>query len=112
LAHVIRDDAIDGQVLNIGNPDEISVRKLAQRIADLTSTTASIALGPRRVQDPVRRRPVITKMMVRYGWRPRVTLDEGLRRTIDWFAAPYSPAPISPARRRSASRDLVSTKGA
>ena len=117
LVCLIGDGQLDGQVLNVGNPDEISVKDLAARIVRLTGTSAPISRGPRRVEDPARRRPVIAKMKARYGWRPRVALDEGLRRTIAWFADPYpTPAAALPAIKRSATRaatrDLVSAKGA
>ena len=112
LTSIINDRELDGQVLNIGNPEEISVKQLAQKIAHLTGTTASIAPGPRRLEDPKRRRPVIAKMIARYAWWPRVGLDEGLRRTIEWFADPHSSLESSvSAVNPSAARDLVSAKG-
>jgi nucleoside-diphosphate-sugar epimerase len=73
-------------VFNIGNPQEITMVELATRVAKLTGR------GPEDVQhltrgadDPERRRPDISKMRSRYGWEPRVGLEEGLTSTIDYF---------------------------
>ena len=76
---------LDGLLLNIGNPDEMTVGTLARRLIDLAGSSQQIVHTPARSGDPQRRCPDITRMNERYGWRPRVPLDEGLRRTLDWF---------------------------
>ena len=86
LAHVLLDGSIDGEVFNIGNPAEITVRELAESIVRLVGRGGSIQTSERRPGDPERRCPVIDKIRDRYGWRPRVDLDEGLRLTIATFA--------------------------
>lgn len=77
-------DAFTGPV-NIGSTEERSVLELAERVIALTGSRSSIVRGPSPPDDPVRRRPDITLAGERLGWRPRVGLDEGLRRTIDYF---------------------------
>ena len=85
LLHVLLDPALDGEVLNIGNPHEITVRELAQHIVELTETDWQLRFTSARPGDPERRRPVIDKIQARYGWEPRVHLRDGLRATIRAF---------------------------
>jgi len=70
---------------NIGNPAEMTVLQFAERIKALTGTTAPIEFRPLPVDDPKVRRPDITKARKLLDWEPRVPLDEGLKRTIDYF---------------------------
>jgi dTDP-glucose 4,6-dehydratase len=70
---------------NIGNPAEMTVLQFAERIKTLTGTSAPIEFRPLPVDDPKIRRPDITKARTLLGWEPRVPLDEGLKRTIDYF---------------------------
>ena len=88
LIHVGLDRRTDGEVFNIGNPHEITVRELAQRIIALVDPRLPIVEIPSRPGDPQRRKPDITRMKATFGWRPQVALDEGLRRTIDAFQMP------------------------
>jgi nucleoside-diphosphate-sugar epimerase len=85
LLHVLEDRELDGEVFNVGNPAEITVRELAERIVELTGRRSDIHYTSARPGDPERRRPVIDKIQARYGWEPRVELREGLRRTIEAF---------------------------
>ncbi|MDR3636187.1 MAG: NAD-dependent epimerase/dehydratase family protein [Isosphaeraceae bacterium] len=85
LLCVATDPDLDGQVLNIGNPHEVTVRELADRILAITGSSAGATLVPGRSGDPRRRCPDISRMIARYGWRPTVALDEGLRRTVEWL---------------------------
>jgi nucleoside-diphosphate-sugar epimerase len=87
LVAVARDTSADGEVFNVGNPHEMSIRELADAIVRVTSTSSSIVFDPRRPGDPERRRPNITKITTRYGWAPRVPLDRGLTHTAAAFAA-------------------------
>jgi len=95
LLLVLLDRRIDGHVFNVGNPQVISMRDLAQRIVDLTGGKAEIRFTDARPGDPERRRPIIDRMHERYGWQPRVELTEGLQRTIASFedAQVRTPAP-------------------
>ena len=72
--------------VNIGNPTELTMVEFAQRIQRLTGTKSEITFHPLPVDDPKRRRPDITKAKKLLGWEPRVTLEEGLRETVAYFA--------------------------
>ena len=74
-----------GEVFNLGNPDERTIREFADMIVRLTATNAPIVHKPLPADDPQRRRPDIGKARARLGWRPEVTLEEGLRETIAYF---------------------------
>jgi dTDP-glucose 4,6-dehydratase len=70
---------------NIGNPNEMTVLQFAERIKTLVGATAPIEFRPLPEDDPKIRRPDITKARKLLDWEPRVPLDEGLKRTIDYF---------------------------
>ncbi len=72
--------------VNIGSSQELTVLQLAGTIRDLTGSTSPVEFVARPVDDPAVRRPDTTLAYRRLGWRTTVTLEEGLRRTIDWFA--------------------------
>jgi nucleoside-diphosphate-sugar epimerase len=91
LLHVALDPDLDGQVLNIGNPEEVTVRELAERVIAISGATAGVTVVPGRPGDPQRRCPDIARMTARYGWHPVVPLDEGLRRTIEWLLSTRAP---------------------
>jgi dTDP-glucose 4,6-dehydratase len=91
------DDLIEGiyrllmsdhvQPVNIGNPVEITLLEFAQEIQQLTGTDAKIVFKPLPVDDPKQRKPDITKAKDILGWEPRVSREEGLKRTYDYFRA-------------------------
>jgi len=85
LVRVAMDQDLDGLVLNIGNPHEITVRELAERLLAIMGSSVGTELVPGRPGDPQQRCPDITRMRERYGWEPIVTLDDGLRRTVGWL---------------------------
>jgi dTDP-glucose 4,6-dehydratase len=70
---------------NIGNPAELSVLDFARTIQKLTGTKSEIVHRPLPVDDPKVRQPDITKARTKLGWEPKVRLEDGLRRTIDYF---------------------------
>jgi dTDP-glucose 4,6-dehydratase len=73
--------------VNIGNPNEISILTFAEKINALTGNKAGIVFRPRPVDDPSQRCPDITRAKRILGWEPKVSLDEGMEKTIAYFAA-------------------------
>jgi dTDP-glucose 4,6-dehydratase len=71
--------------VNIGNPHEMTIRQLAERIIALTGSKSRIVTRPLPEDDPKVRQPDITRARTLLGWEPRVPLDEGLRRTLAYF---------------------------
>lgn len=89
------DDLVDGifrllmsdyhQPVNMGNPDEISLKDFAEEIINLTGTTQKIIYLPLPTDDPKQRKPDITKAQQILGWSPRISRKEGLKITYDYF---------------------------
>ena len=73
--------------VNLGNPTELSMNDLAQKIIQLAGSKSQIAYKPLPVDDPKVRLPDIAKARKLLSWEPLVSPDEGLRQTIDWFRA-------------------------
>ena len=71
-------------VFNIGNPNEMTVGKLAEKIIELTDSTSEIKYLELPNDDPKQRKPDITKAKTKLNWQPKVNLDEGLAKTIKW----------------------------
>ncbi len=71
--------------VNIGNPQELTVAEIARKILDLTSSASPIVFEPLPEDDPKVRRPDITRARQLLGWSPRISLEEGLQRTITYF---------------------------
>ncbi len=85
IYRVAMKEDIGGEVFNLGNPEEWSILDLAKLILDLTESPSRIKFVDRPEDDPDRRRPDITKAKKVLGWEPKVSLREGLERTIGWF---------------------------
>ena len=89
------DDLVEGLIrlsrsaerlpVNLGNPEERTVLEFAELIRTLTGSRSEIVFEPLHEDDPQRRRPDIGKAQAVLGWSPRIGLEEGLRRTIEWF---------------------------
>jgi dTDP-glucose 4,6-dehydratase len=73
------------QPCNIGNPAELSVLEFAKTIQRLTGTRSEIVFKPLPVDDPKVRQPDISKAKAKLGWEPKVRLEDGLGRTIEYF---------------------------
>jgi UDP-glucuronate decarboxylase len=71
--------------VNLGNPDEFTIRELAELTLKLTGTRSRLVFEPLPADDPTRRRPDIDLAQRRLGWQPQVPLREGLTTTIAWF---------------------------
>ncbi|MGB8193893.1 MAG: UDP-glucuronic acid decarboxylase family protein [Chitinophagaceae bacterium] len=71
--------------VNIGNPDEISLKEFAEEILKLTGTDVGISYQPLPVDDPKQRRPDISKARHLLGWQPAVNRSEGLKKTYEYF---------------------------
>ena len=75
----------DSEPTNIGNPDEYTVKELAEIVVELTGTSSEIVYRELPVDDPKVRRPDITKARTQLGWEPKVPVREGVARTIEYF---------------------------
>jgi len=103
------DDLIDGLVklmdspadfigpVNIGNPNEFTIRELAEKVIALTGSKGGLVMEPLPQDDPRQRRPDITLARDRLGWAPKTQLDEGLKATIGYFRSTLA----QPSRRRA-----------
>ncbi len=79
------EEKAEGEVLNLGNEDEISVLELAHTVMEVVGKECEIAFRPLPQDDPRRRRPDIGKARRLLGWEPVTPLREGLRSTLPWF---------------------------
>jgi dTDP-glucose 4,6-dehydratase len=83
LMRLLRSDLV-GPV-NLGGPHETSIRKLAEQVMAASGGRPGIVSAPRPEDDPQVRQPDITLARQRLGWEPRVSVEEGLRRTVAWY---------------------------
>lgn len=91
------DDLVDGLIammngpddfhgpVNLGNPNEMSIKLLAEKIIGMTGSRSMLVQRPLPADDPTQRRPDISLAKAKLGWEPRVTLDSGLAKTIEYF---------------------------
>ena len=77
-------------VFNIGNPNEMTVGQLAEKIIELTDSTSEIRYLELPNDDPKQRKPDITKAKTKLNWEPKVNLDDGLTKTIKWVEGQLS----------------------
>jgi UDP-glucuronate decarboxylase len=97
------DDLIDGMIrmmnsrdeftgpVNIGNPNEFTIRELAEKVIQLTGSKSKLIFEPLPSDDPLQRQPDITLAKKELGWQPKVQLEEGLIKTIDYFKTIVNP---------------------
>lgn len=78
------DDSFVGPV-NIGNPNEFTIRELAEKVIQMTGSTSKIAYRPLPHDDPKQRRPDISLAKKRLDWEPTIQLEQGLQKTIEYF---------------------------
>ncbi|MBO6205865.1 MAG: SDR family oxidoreductase [Lachnospiraceae bacterium] len=91
------DDLIEGMVrlmnsrdgftgpVNIGNPGEFTILQLAEKVIELTGSKSKIVFEPLPSDDPLQRKPVIDLAKKELGWEPTIPLEEGLKKTIEYF---------------------------
>ncbi len=91
------DDLIDGMIrlmnsrdgftgpVNVGNPGEFTIKELAEKVIAMTGSCSKIVYMDLPVDDPTQRRPDISLAKKELGWEPKINLEEGLRKTIDYF---------------------------
>jgi UDP-glucuronate decarboxylase len=104
------DDLIEGLVrlmnaegdrplpVNLGNPHEVTILSLAERIIAMTGSASKIIHLPNVVDDPRVRCPDITRAKAELGWEPKVALEDGLRATIDYFAQEIASGRLAPVQ--------------
>lgn len=92
------DDLVEGMVrmmdspddftgpLNLGNPGEFTMLELAQEVIEITGSKSGIVYRPLPQDDPKKRKPDITLAKEKLGWTPQVPLDEGLKKTVEYFS--------------------------
>ena len=106
LMRLMASDRAAALPVNIGNPEELTVRELIARVVAMTGTRSRIVQMPLPIDDPRRRKPDISRAIELLQWAPRVDLDHGLTATIAWFAedanrvgeaASYEPALVAAA---------------
>ncbi len=93
------DDMVDGLIrmmncsdefygpVNMGNPEEFTIMELAQKVIKLTKSTSKIIYQPLPADDPTQRKPDITLAKDKLGWSPKIDLEKGLIKTIEYFRA-------------------------
>ena len=91
------DDLIEGMIrmmngpddftgpVNLGNPDEFTILELAKKIVKITNSKSKIVFKPLPQDDPMQRRPDISLAKEKLKWQPTVKLDQGLKKTIEYF---------------------------
>ncbi|MET9377386.1 UDP-glucuronic acid decarboxylase family protein [Streptomyces sp. NPDC002992] len=100
------DSSVTGPV-NIGNPEERTVLELAELVLELTGSLSDVQYHPLPADDPTRRRPVITRAQEQLGWNPEVSVEQGLRRTVDWFLGRPEDIAVGAAAIRGGQQDTV-----
>jgi len=71
--------------VNLGNPEEYSVKDFAEHIQKMTESKSTIKFLPKSEDDPSQRRPDITTAKEKIGWEPKVSVQDGLKKTIEYF---------------------------
>jgi dTDP-glucose 4,6-dehydratase len=80
-------DGPDPMPFNVGTQDEVTMLELAELVRKVTGTSSEVEFRPLPEDDPRQRRPDTTRARELLGWRPRVSMEDGLRRTLEYFRA-------------------------
>jgi UDP-glucuronate decarboxylase len=86
LLRLMDSEPAPGAPVNLGNPHELTVSDLVERVLLLTGSRSGVVHRPLPVDDPRRRRPDIARAQAILGWSPKVDLQTGLEATAAWFA--------------------------
>ena len=78
-------DKTAGEVFNLGNPAEFTVLEFAEKVKNLVGAKSEIVYKPLPPDDPKQRQPDITKAKKILGWEPKISLDEGLQKTVEYY---------------------------
>ena len=78
------DDDVTGPI-NIGNPGEFTILELAQKVIELTGSNSKIVYMPLPQDDPMQRKPIIDLAKEKLNWEPKIALEDGLKKTIEYF---------------------------
>jgi UDP-glucuronate decarboxylase len=73
--------------VNLGNPSEFTMVELAEKVLRLTSSKSKMVFKPLPQDDPKQRKPDISLAKAKLNWQPKMTLDDGLKLTVDYFKA-------------------------
>jgi nucleoside-diphosphate-sugar epimerase len=84
--------------VNLGNPDEITLLTLAKSVIEQTASRSEIVFEQLPTDDPLRRRPDISRALSTLMWQPRVGLREGIDRVIPYFKSELGMLQASPAQ--------------
>ena len=87
IVRLARAPGLDGRIVNLGSPEEYTVRRLAEITARLAGVELRIEPRPLPADDPARRRPDVSRARELLGWEPSVPLEDGLARTLEYFRA-------------------------
>jgi len=85
LMLLVLNEKAEGEVVNIGSPQETTILQLAKKIKELARSKSRLTFHPLPEDDPKRRSPDTSKMEKLLRWKPKVGLEQGLKRTIMWF---------------------------
>ena len=85
LVRLSENEKAKGEVFNLGNPEEKTILDFAKLIISLTKSKSEIKFVERPQDDPQKRRPDISKAKQFLGWSPKISLEEGLKKTIEYF---------------------------
>ena len=85
LTRLMNSDRAVGMPVNLGNPNELSVRELVELVVVMIGARSAVTFEPLPIDDPRRRKPDISRAIELLGWRPSVDLETGLEATIAWF---------------------------
>lgn len=83
-------DCTEPGPVNLGNPEEFTIRDFAELVLKITESASLIAYRPLPTDDPTRRQPVISRAMERLGWQPEIPVAEGIERMTAWLRAEQS----------------------